>query len=67
MTISPTQSIDSVIRLGPAYSQVLNELGFDTCCGGHETLEDNARQLGIDLPQALVALEQVSVKNPTKG
>ncbi len=54
--IRSTHTLDSVIRLGPEYSRLLNDFGFDTCCGGHQTLQQNADALGIDLTQALSQL-----------
>lgn len=60
--ITADQTLDSVIRLGSSYSQVLNEFGFDTCCGGYQTLQQNAQELSIDLTKALTALNAISVK-----
>ncbi|MDA8346799.1 MAG: DUF542 domain-containing protein [Thermaerobacter sp.] len=54
--ITPEDSVDSVLRLGPAYAKLLGELGFDTCCGGHRSLSSDAQEHGIEISKALARL-----------
>lgn len=43
---SPT--LGDLVSARPDWAPVLESLGLDYCCGGHRTLDDAARDLGLD-------------------
>ena len=58
MTTTPTTQLDcrlsvnAVIAQHPATTATFNAHGIDTCCGGAKSVEDAAREAGVD-PTAL--------------
>ena len=59
-------TVNQVLKKIPGTAPILNRLGIDTCCGGHLTLAEQARQTGVDLPQLLKDLEQAMAGDPPK-
>ena len=57
-TLSPTLSVNDLLRQSPAAAAVLNQLGIDTCCGGSLSLAEAAATIGMPLAQLLAALRQ---------
>jgi iron-sulfur cluster repair protein YtfE (RIC family) len=56
-TVQTTQldcklSVNAVIARHPSTTKVFNAHGIDTCCGGAKSVEDAAREAGVD-PTAL--------------
>jgi regulator of cell morphogenesis and NO signaling len=47
-------SVNEILARFPASARVLNAWGVDTCCGGHHSLAEAAREGALDL-DALVA------------
>lgn len=41
-------SVNAVIAQHPATTSVFNAHGIDTCCGGAKSVEDAAREAGVD-------------------
>ncbi len=53
MKITQETTVNEVLALGQPAWEVLNRYGLDTCCGGNETLQEQADRLGIDLLKLL--------------
>ncbi len=53
MKITQETTVNEVLALGQPAWEVLNRYGLDTCCGGNETLQEQAVRLGIDLLKLL--------------
>ncbi len=53
MKITQETTVNEVLALGQPAWEVLNRYGLDTCCGGNETLREQAGRLGIDLLKLL--------------
>ena len=41
-------SVNAVIAQHPSTTKVFNAHGIDTCCGGAKSVEDAAREAGVD-------------------
>jgi regulator of cell morphogenesis and NO signaling len=55
----PSRSINEIIAAYPETITVFNSFGFDTCCGGAMSVDDAARQDGLDLQAVVSALNDV--------
>jgi iron-sulfur cluster repair protein YtfE (RIC family) len=55
--LSTSPSIIETLRRFPESITILNALGIDIRCGGAETLDDAARQVGIEPDALLSALD----------
>lgn len=56
--IDRTCTVNQLLMDHPVVISTLNEFGVDACCGGASTLEETARNDGIDLDSLLGALER---------
>jgi regulator of cell morphogenesis and NO signaling len=54
--ITQETMVNEVLALGQPAWEVLNRYGLDTCCGGNETLQEQAGRLGLDLEQLIKEL-----------
>lgn len=59
-TITPSMTINEVVRKHPDTMKVFSRHGLDTCCGGHMKIDDSARNAGADLTRLLADLEEVA-------
>jgi regulator of cell morphogenesis and NO signaling len=53
-------SINQVISKHPETVGVFNRYNIDSCCGGYETLENAAKNKGIDIAKLIEALEKAA-------
>ncbi len=60
VTLSPTLSVNDLLRHSPAAAAVLNRLGIDTCCGASLSLAEAAATVHMPLSQLLAALRQTA-------
>ena len=58
--IDGKMTINDVIKDYPSTLAVFNTFGIDSCCGGARTLEQAAREGGIDLDALLKALNEAA-------
>ncbi len=57
--LSPSLSVNEVLRLWPNALDIINRHGLDTCCGGNLSLATAAASAGTDLNTLLHELKQV--------
>ena len=50
-------TVNDVLREYPSVAPVFKTFGIHTCCGGTRTLDEAARQDGVDLAALVAALE----------
>jgi iron-sulfur cluster repair protein YtfE (RIC family) len=46
-------TLNEILARHPEAGALLNELGFDTCCGGARTLEEAATALALDAAEVV--------------
>lgn len=56
-TSSPT--LGDLVAARPDWAPILESLGLDYCCGGHRTLDEAARDLGLDGATVLKTLRSL--------
>lgn len=56
---TPELSVNEVLRRWPEAVGPLNELGVDTCCGGADSLEEAAAEIGVPVATLVAAIERV--------
>jgi regulator of cell morphogenesis and NO signaling len=54
--LDPNLTINEIVALYPATIPIFNRFGMDTCCGGGVSVDEAARQDGIDVDDVLAAL-----------
>ncbi len=59
-----SQTINALVAKEPLVLRVLGSYGIDTCCGGARTIEQAAREGGLDLPKLLADLEALFSQKP---
>lgn len=60
--VGPSTTVNDVLTAIPESSGFLSDLGFDTCCGGSKTLEQQCTEKGENLNSVLEKLNQLSLK-----
>ena len=58
--ITKEMSINEVIAKFPNTVKIFNELNFDSCCGGAETIEKAAKDKNIEVEVVLKKLNETS-------
>jgi uncharacterized protein (DUF2249 family) len=53
-----TTPILELLAIYPMLEHVLDNAGFDTCCGGHLTVSEGAAECGADPARVIAALRQ---------
>ncbi len=61
-SIGPSTTVNDVLIALPDASGLLNDLGFDTCCGGSLTLQEQCADTGTDLDSVLQQLGELALK-----
>jgi regulator of cell morphogenesis and NO signaling len=62
--ISPSSTVNEVLRRHPGTVAVFNAFGIDSCCGGAESLADASRRDGVELEALLTALHAQIMREP---
>ncbi|MBI3601064.1 MAG: DUF542 domain-containing protein [Nitrospinae bacterium] len=58
--ITKEMSINQVISKYPKTVGVFNRYNIDSCCGGYESLENAAKNKGIDIVELIEALNKAA-------
>jgi len=58
--ITPAMTMASIAASRPGAAPMLERLGFDWCCGGQATLEEQCRRLRLDVSMVIQAVEEGS-------
>lgn len=56
--ITKDMTIDNVLRQKPASTQLLMSYGICNCCGGNLTLEESAKNKGINIEDLINRLNK---------
>jgi len=59
-----TQTINTLVEKDPQVLRVLGRYGIDTCCGGARTIEQAAKEGGLDLAKLVAELEALFGQKP---
>lgn len=59
--LSPSMTVNEVLRQWPNTLSVIDRHGLDTCCGGNLSLATSAASAGTDLQRLLQELKQVVI------
>lgn len=66
-TLTPSWSVNDIVRWHPMALTVLNTFGIDTCCGGGDSLASVARDARVDPDAVVQALVAVCTPSPQDG
>lgn len=61
-SIGPSTTVNDVLVAIPEASGLLSDLGFDTCCGGSLTLQEQCSDTGNNVTSVLEQLQQLSLR-----
>lgn len=54
--LNAQMTINEIIAKSPRYHELLVKLGVDCCCGGNNTLEEEAKRAGLQAEDVLERL-----------
>jgi regulator of cell morphogenesis and NO signaling len=60
--ITSNMTINEAIKINPEVMKVFNKYGLDTCCGGHQMIEDSAKLYGAEIQKLMEELKNLTVE-----